>query len=284
TIYDMRRCQDSINLHIPDHANVMVLASGTDENSHPYWYARILGIFHVMARHNKGQPQRFDFLWVCWYGLDEKWKFGAKSKRMPRVEFIRSSDDCAFGFIDPACVIQAVHLIPAFALGTTKEFLGHSVARQECENDEDWYRFYVGIFVNRDMFIRYMPNMGLQAQQYSRQNQADDSEDWTATPEGQGNIEDDFDSNREDLDILLPSQEALDEPPVGEDEEVGSAVDSDEEVDYGYEERDRGCECNSEVGEDDMMEEFDARLGAEDGEEYLDYNTALHETEGYAHL
>ncbi|THU88486.1 hypothetical protein K435DRAFT_679709, partial [Dendrothele bispora CBS 962.96] len=146
TSYDMRRCQDSINPHIPDHSNVMVLVSGSDEvGADPYWYARVLGVFHVMAQHNQGQPCRFDFLWVCWYGIDSTYKYGWKYKRMPRIRFIDSTEDCAFGFLDPACVIRAVHLIPAFSLGSTKAFLGPSIARQDCENNEDWYRYYVGM-------------------------------------------------------------------------------------------------------------------------------------------
>ncbi|KAF8235256.1 hypothetical protein L208DRAFT_1257852, partial [Tricholoma matsutake] len=51
----------------------------------------------------------------------------------------------AFGFLDPADVIRGVHMIPAFAYGTTSEFLGPSIARQQCENDEDWVYYYVSM-------------------------------------------------------------------------------------------------------------------------------------------
>ena len=47
TTYDMRRDQDSLNPRTQ--ADVMLLAHEdlTARNSHPYWYARIIGLFHV---------------------------------------------------------------------------------------------------------------------------------------------------------------------------------------------------------------------------------------------
>lgn len=50
TTYDMRRGQDTINLRT--HPNVMLLAHEDDEEAgeHPYWYARVLSVFHVHAR------------------------------------------------------------------------------------------------------------------------------------------------------------------------------------------------------------------------------------------
>ena len=48
TTYDMRRDQDTINPRT--HADVMVLNPGDEESEderHPYWYARVCGIFHA---------------------------------------------------------------------------------------------------------------------------------------------------------------------------------------------------------------------------------------------
>ena len=45
TTYDMRREQDSLNPCT--HANVMVLSQEDDPSAHPYWYARIIGIYHT---------------------------------------------------------------------------------------------------------------------------------------------------------------------------------------------------------------------------------------------
>jgi hypothetical protein len=49
TTYDMRREQDSLNPRT--HANIMVLSQEDDMNAHPYWYARIIGIYHTFVRH-----------------------------------------------------------------------------------------------------------------------------------------------------------------------------------------------------------------------------------------
>jgi hypothetical protein len=49
TTYDVRRDQDCLN---PDtYADVMMLSRETDPNAHPYWYARILGVFHADVLH-----------------------------------------------------------------------------------------------------------------------------------------------------------------------------------------------------------------------------------------
>lgn len=47
----MRREQDSVNVHM--HPYIMVLAhedEGEEDKRHPYWYAKVLGIFHVNVR------------------------------------------------------------------------------------------------------------------------------------------------------------------------------------------------------------------------------------------
>ncbi|KAG2029536.1 hypothetical protein BDR03DRAFT_825481, partial [Suillus americanus] len=48
TTYDLRREQDSLNSRT--HADIMVLSHEDDEaNGHPYWYARIIGVFHALV-------------------------------------------------------------------------------------------------------------------------------------------------------------------------------------------------------------------------------------------
>ncbi|KAG1883124.1 hypothetical protein F4604DRAFT_1576295 [Suillus subluteus] len=66
TMYDLRRSQDSLNPCT--HADVMVLGH-EDDDTHPYWYARILGIFHanIIYRGSDAtlvEPQQMNFLWV----------------------------------------------------------------------------------------------------------------------------------------------------------------------------------------------------------------------------
>lgn len=149
TTYNLRRAQDSINPRT--HGDVMVL-SDDEENGHPYWYARIISIFHAMVVHkgSKSKSQevkKMDFLFVLWFGLDNspKARGGWKAKKLHQIGFIEGNE--AFGFIDPADVIRAVHLIPRFSDGRTKELLGHSFVRSGNEKDEDWVRFYVNMYV-----------------------------------------------------------------------------------------------------------------------------------------
>ena len=62
----------------------MVLADN-ETNGHPYWYARVIGIFHAMVRRSGfgNEWEKRDFLWVRWYGLETSHQFGFKAKRLP---------------------------------------------------------------------------------------------------------------------------------------------------------------------------------------------------------
>jgi hypothetical protein len=119
---------------------------------HPYWYGRIIGIFHVQVRHigpysKSTEIQRVDFLWVRWFGRDVDYRAGWKRRRLHRLGFLGGDDEGAFGFLDPNEIIRGAHLIPAFAWGRTSMILGPSIARQDSENNEDWYHYYVNMFV-----------------------------------------------------------------------------------------------------------------------------------------
>lgn len=154
TSYDMRRGQDSLNPRT--HANVLLLSHSGD--NHPYWYARILGIYHVVVQHpSLSDSTTIDFLWVRWYGSDPitHRRYGWKARRMYRVGFVphEIDDDTglspAFGFINPLDVVRGIHLIPAYNHGTTTDDLPPSqTARLESENDEDWNFYYVNLYVN----------------------------------------------------------------------------------------------------------------------------------------
>jgi hypothetical protein len=145
--YDGRREQDSLNPRT--HANVIVFAHEGPER-HPYWYARIIGIYHVLVIHPSSvDPIHMNFLWVRWYGSDPnpRYRSGWKAKRLPRVGFVDDSDDSspAFGFLDPMHVIRGVHLIPAFNDGLTADFLEPSLARLPHEGDFDYCIYYVNM-------------------------------------------------------------------------------------------------------------------------------------------
>ena len=150
TTYDMRRDQDSVTPRT--HPDVMVLAHEDDAAiPHPYWYARVLRIFHVFAQFRDGdgtltRPVRMDVLWVRWFGRNSGVRMGWKAKRLFQVGFLLADDPgSSFNFLDPDLVIRAVHLIPRFAAGRTAMFLGPSIGRPESDNDEDWLHFYVSM-------------------------------------------------------------------------------------------------------------------------------------------
>ncbi|THH23278.1 hypothetical protein EUX98_g7896 [Antrodiella citrinella] len=165
TTYDMRRDQDVINPRT--HSDIMVHAheddSDTDISSqHPYWYARVIAIFHAYVRFDgsrtpdmqqQDEYQRMEFVWIRWFGRDLETPGGFETRRLHLVGFIGENDTAAFGFLDPKEIIRGVHLIPAGAYGRTRELLAPSpLARRDEDEDEDWVRFYVGM----DMFMRFL--------------------------------------------------------------------------------------------------------------------------------
>ncbi|KAK0496704.1 hypothetical protein EDD18DRAFT_1073881, partial [Armillaria luteobubalina] len=151
TSYDVRREQDIINPRTG--SDVVMLAPEDMRDAHPYWYARVVGIYHVLI-HDKhdvntaATPKQIDFLWVRWYGIDDSYQSGFGAKRLHHVGFLNAKEPGAFGFIDPNDVLRAVHLLPTFVCGTTDEFLeGPSIARRLDEDDEDYERYYVNLYV-----------------------------------------------------------------------------------------------------------------------------------------
>jgi hypothetical protein len=156
TSYDAQRLQDVVNPRL--RADIMVL-SHEDETStgplHPYWYARVVRIFYVFVRFRipgslaLTEPERFDILWVRWFGLDSVGSSGWATRRLHMLGFLPSDDSSgpAFGFIDPSHVIRGVHIIPAFSFGTTQKYLGaeQSIAHQHPElGNADYDTYYLG--------------------------------------------------------------------------------------------------------------------------------------------
>lgn len=151
TTYDLRRDQDSINPRT--HPDIMVLSGETVENSsdpHPYWYARVIGIFHAHVLHVGNQSkslelQHMPFLFVRWFGHDSHYHAGWNTKKMHRIGFV-GEDQNPFGFIDPMRVVRGVHLIPAFAHEKTSHVLGPSkIGRPFSLTQDDWQLFYVNM-------------------------------------------------------------------------------------------------------------------------------------------
>jgi hypothetical protein len=126
----------------------MVL-SGETMPRHPYWYARVLGIYHMNVWLNTEGPikrHQIEVLYVRWMAPLIDHQSGMSCARLPKVAFVEDSDSDAFGFLDPGQVIRSAHLIPAFASlrGTTSLRHGPSFARNNGDLD-DWEAFYVNM-------------------------------------------------------------------------------------------------------------------------------------------
>ncbi|KIL64549.1 hypothetical protein M378DRAFT_39294, partial [Amanita muscaria Koide BX008] len=164
TTYDIRRAQDFSNL-ATGNSYFMVLGCENEarKDPHPYWYGRIIGNYHAEVIYTGAQsrslePQIMEFLWVRWLGRDpsDNYRDGWTTRQLPRIGFVSYEDEAAFGFLNPILILRGVHLIPCFSLGRTKDLLPKpSLCRLPHEKDEDWDMFYVNIFVDRDMFMRF---------------------------------------------------------------------------------------------------------------------------------
>ncbi|KAG2355706.1 hypothetical protein BDR07DRAFT_1492894 [Suillus spraguei] len=97
--YDMRCEYDMINPRT--YADVMVL-SGESTPSHPYWYTRVMGIYHLDAWLEGGKKQHLEVLYVRWLAPIKSHQSCMQSSRLPKVAFVEESDYDAFGFLDPA--------------------------------------------------------------------------------------------------------------------------------------------------------------------------------------
>ncbi len=132
----------------------MVKSPETGPQAQPYWYARVIGIFHALvSSSHKGVQDRslhqMDFLWVRWFGMEPgRYRHGFHYARLPKIGFVESTDQYAFTFLDPAQVIRGVHAIPAFSEGCTQDLLPvtKSIARVLNPEDEDnWMNLYINM-------------------------------------------------------------------------------------------------------------------------------------------
>ena len=136
TTYDLQRSQDSINVHT--HPDIMLLSEQGDNdgnNIHPFLYACVVKIFHVNVQDTcnpDSDSKQMDVLFVRWFCVDQSAPGGFATKRLHQLKFIpKSTDGDPFGFVDPADVLHACHIIPAFAHGQTDELLSPSLAHGE---------------------------------------------------------------------------------------------------------------------------------------------------------
>lgn len=120
TTYNLHRQQDSINPRT--HLDIILLfheETTEDAETHSYWHARVIGIFHVNVVHTSpysrlSQKQQINFLWIWWFECNLSFNAGWQAQRLYRIGFLDAIEPGAFGFLDPAQVIHGVHLILAF--------------------------------------------------------------------------------------------------------------------------------------------------------------------------
>ncbi|KAG1736911.1 uncharacterized protein EDB91DRAFT_1055413, partial [Suillus paluster] len=141
TTYDVRRAQDVINPKTP-HCNIMLLKHHDDHDDEGhYHYAKVLGIHHVNVVRvgNVYESCRLEFLFVRWYKSSQSHSWG--THRLGRVHFMPLANRHAFGFVDPAVILRACHIIPAFSRGQRNP--------SECGistvvgDEHDWHEYYV---------------------------------------------------------------------------------------------------------------------------------------------
>jgi hypothetical protein len=143
TTYDMCCKQDSINIH--SHPYVMTLAHENEEdknNWHPYWYAKVLRIFHVNIRlSDSSETEKMDFLWVHWFGQDPDYRGGLEAHHLHHVGLMDPRDPSSYSFLNPSNMLRAVHLIPAF-------LTGRLASDPEADEDNmDWEFYYMSMYI-----------------------------------------------------------------------------------------------------------------------------------------
>ncbi|KAG2336642.1 hypothetical protein BDR05DRAFT_978733 [Suillus weaverae] len=157
TTYDTRRDQDVINPKTW-HCNIMVLNDHGEPRTH-YHYAKVLGIHHVNVVYI-GSPyhttHRLEFLFVRWY---EEVPADSGVIMLDRLCFPPLDNEDSFGFLDPADILRATHLIPCFSKGMRhKDGKGLSGTAGD---KGDWREYYVNRFVDRDMLMRFHYGLGV---------------------------------------------------------------------------------------------------------------------------
>ena len=142
TMYDVHCAQDTIHPCI-DHCDILLLAPL--DSPHSFLYVCILGIFHVNVIYTgpgvkEYLPRCLEFLWVrCFEVVDVL--AGWEHLALDLLIFTLMSQDDAYGFVDPANVLQSYHLIPAFTSG--KMHPDGVPVSWNARDGADWKYYYV---------------------------------------------------------------------------------------------------------------------------------------------
>ncbi|KAF7973294.1 hypothetical protein HWV62_15675 [Athelia sp. TMB] len=144
TTYDVRRKRDTFNPRTL-HKDIMVLSVDEDKAAHPYHYARIIGVFHVNVMYTGTIPVDFrarplEFLWVRWFERVDNGPCGWTNSTLDRLQFPPMTHESSFSFLDPADVLQASHIVPAFANGPRyNDGIGLSNCAKDCKDYRTYY-------------------------------------------------------------------------------------------------------------------------------------------------
>lgn len=144
TSYEVQQETDIIHLGY-GRTGVMVYTPMLRENeSEPWSYANVLAVYHMtVCTASNPEPQTVSVLWVRWMQRNAVGLTGPNSQNYTQVSYVPWSDTpgSAFDFIDPSHIIRGCHLVPAFALGRTRNLLDPSVARDPGP-EGDWRAYY----------------------------------------------------------------------------------------------------------------------------------------------
>ncbi|KAJ3536383.1 hypothetical protein NMY22_g6054 [Coprinellus aureogranulatus] len=170
TSYDVRRETDIINPRT-SRKDIMCLKlpavvedtrraePGHQETLHRFVHGRILGIYHAnVVYRGRGavdlRRRRFDFLWVRWFDYLTD---GPVLNMLDRMSLKPLSNPAALGFLDPADVLRASHIIPRYISGKLSDIAGQEgrIWSKVARDKDDWREYYVNCFIDRDMLMRY---------------------------------------------------------------------------------------------------------------------------------
>jgi hypothetical protein len=92
------------------HCNFMALADAVNDSDHLFKYGQVLGIYHVNVVYTGPgmvdyKPFRMEFLWVCWYQIQDGLPGGWQCWQLDRAVFPSVTEDDVFGFIYPSQVV-----------------------------------------------------------------------------------------------------------------------------------------------------------------------------------
>ena len=148
TTYDVRRSEEVIHVDT-QRCNITLLNPlfQEDNSQHPFRYAKVLGIFHVNALYIHQQnrdfyPRRLDVLWVRWYkNFEDPTRRRHTNCRLDEITFLSVVCQDSHGFVDPADIVRATHVIPGFPYGRIHSD-GNGLSYLS-RDGSDWKRYYV---------------------------------------------------------------------------------------------------------------------------------------------